>query len=385
MNTNLKRVGWILFLALVTYNIWAEMDRAKEKKTGWVSLPDFKTNFELDELGTNTGKGNLVGIQPYLTPRNYSTQFNFFVTLSFYFDQLRRLNLLNDKTVIVLPEYIGTWLVAAREKSSVYADSSMQDACRTLVTSNLYKFSGHYVLAPAGVRKSTYAIFRMKAATMASMYQATFGELAKKYHVTIVAGSIVLPEPVVKKGKLEIGSGQLYNCSAVFAPDGSIFPDLVRKIYPVNKEKEFTRGGNPAELPVFTTAAGRLAVLICADSWYPDLYGNLAGKADLVVVPSLAGTEKEWQQHWKGYDGGPTPADVDKSRINQISEGDAWLQYSMSARAVKAGIHNGLNVFFTGDCWDLKPEGRAIVLQNDSVTVFPPATRKGRIINSWIQ
>ena len=80
------RIGIFLAVVLVVYNIWAMMNRAKEKGTGWSKLPEFKTRFDYIEDGIDSGKGNVIGIQPYLTALNYSTAFNFEISLRFYFE-----------------------------------------------------------------------------------------------------------------------------------------------------------------------------------------------------------------------------------------------------------------------------------------------------------
>ena len=54
----------------------------------------------------------------------------------------------------------------------------------------------------------------------AADYQSLFGGLAETYGVTIVAGSIVLPEPRVEEGVLLVGDGPLYNVSLVFDRTG---------------------------------------------------------------------------------------------------------------------------------------------------------------------
>ncbi len=110
------RIGIIIAVVFTSYFIWSYTGRAKEKETGWSKMPELKPRFEYVEAGVDSGKGNIIGIQPYLTAVNYSTAFNFETSLRFYFDQLKRENKLTDKSIVVLPEYIGTWLVAANEK-----------------------------------------------------------------------------------------------------------------------------------------------------------------------------------------------------------------------------------------------------------------------------
>lgn len=381
----LLRTTIFFVVVLVVYNIWALMGRAKEQKTGWSRFPEFKTRFELIEAGIDSGKGNMIGIQPYLTALSYSTAFNFEISLRFYFEQLKRENKLTEKSVVVLPEYTGTWLVAANEKEKIYQQATTSNAMTTMITSNLFTFFSSYLQSPAK-DKTKYAIFHMKAKQMAKQYQQVFSSLAKEYNCTIVAGSIALPDASINhEGKIEIKKGgEIFNTSVVFGNDGKIIAPLVKKIFPVDSESDFTKAGSKEQQPIFQTKAGKMAVLICADSWYPEAYATIAGKVDFLVVPSLgAGTDSTWLAPWKGYNGFKAPADVDTADYKKITEADAWKKYSMGKRAVQSDIHEGLNVFFTGTMWDMKQEGRVLILNNDSLTVLPAAKGKGRIVCLW--
>ena len=73
------------------------------------------------------------------------------------------------------------------------------------------------------------------------------------------------------------------------------------------------------------------------------------------------------------------------SDYKKITEGEAWQKYSMGPRSVNAGIAYGMNVFFTGDMWGKKAEGRVIVLDKNDLSVLPPTTTTGRIVNQWLQ
>lgn len=60
---------------------------------------------------------------------------------------------------------------------------------------NLFKFGVAYFTAPSGTKaKDKYAAFAMKAKPIAQTYDEIFIELAREFKVTIVVGSIVLPE-----------------------------------------------------------------------------------------------------------------------------------------------------------------------------------------------
>ncbi len=375
--------GTLILAVLVIYNIWAEMGRAKEEVS--IVTPVSKNDFNYTEFGADSGKGNVIGMQPLLTPVNYSTAANFKNALYIYFDQLKKQNKLTTKSVVVLPEYIGTWLVAANEKENIYQQPTMDAAMTNLVTSNLFKFIAHYYQAPAKDKRK-YALFSMKGKQMAAIYEQVFSQLAKEFNCVIVAGSIALPDAFINsEGKLEINSkGKIYNTSVVFGADGKIVPPLVKKIFPVDDEQVFSGCGKEDQTPIFSTGAGKMALLICADSWFPAAYTTVAGKVDFIVIPSLGGADSIWNAQWNGYNGFKAPADVDTSQYHKITEGDAWIKYSMGKRAPQSKIHYGMNVFFTGTLWDLKPEGRVLVLNNDSLTVLAPSINEGRIVNLYL-
>ena len=67
-----------------------------------------------------------------------------------------------------------------------------------------------------GEHRFSEAQLRMKASRMADDYQRVFGGLARQFGVTLVAGSIVLPEPSLREGRLVAGDGPLYNVAVTF-------------------------------------------------------------------------------------------------------------------------------------------------------------------------
>jgi hypothetical protein len=226
----------------------------------------------------------------------------------------------------------------------------------------------------------------MKAPSMAKIYDEVFSSLAKEYAVTMVAGSIVLPEPQILRGKLIAGTGPLYNISAVYAPDGSIHPELVLKAFPTAGELPFTTPAPVQALPAFETPAGRLGVLICADSWFPQAYATLKSRGvNFVAVPSFgAGKPDTWYEPWAGYDGWPCPPDVNPNNIGHITEEEAWLKYAMAGRIGESGAQQGVNVFLRGDLWKAMLDGgRATVIKDGKVTVQQGVTGAS-LFNLWL-
>jgi hypothetical protein len=236
----------------------------------------------------------------------------------------------------------------------------------------------------------------MKAEKMLDIYQTTFSGLAKEFNVIIVAGSIVLPNPSVKKGKIEIDkNGNLYNVSAVFDKNGNVLSPLTQKIFPIEEEKSFTSSANKNEIPVYKTIVGNLAVLICADAWYPENYDFLKDKnISVLAVPSFVSGNEVWNKKWQGYNGAPTPDDIVKTDINQITEHDAWLKYAMVGRTIKTEIKTGVNVFLRGDLWNLGSDGNTLAATTKYIKPLNiPAAfeaqnnngKTGSIVNIWLE
>lgn len=372
----------VVVFAVAAYTWWSNSGRV-------TSVADIYPRYVLSEVesyGTNTGKGNLLALSPYVHTYDFSSESAFYNMLEYYLSFAQRKKLLNDSTILVLPEYLGTWLVAANEKAFVYTDTSITDAMQHIVYSNIGSFGKAYIQAK-GADKTKDAVFRMKAAKMCSIYQTTFSKLAKEFKITIVAGSIVLPDPKVKEGNILLNpKGKLYNITAVFDKTGKVMSPLTKKVAPIEEELPFTACATPDDLPVYQTVAGKLGVLICADAWYPQHYAALQKNgATLLAVPSFASGNDVWDTLWKGYDGGTIPADVDKNDIGKITEQDAWLKYAMTGRAGTTAVKNGVNVFLRGDLWNLGSDGRTLIWNNGAPVIAKPAEEKtGSLINVWL-
>ncbi len=84
-------------------------------------------------------------------------------------------------------------------------------------------------------------------------------------------------------GFAELEGGQLFNSAAVLGPEGLV--GVYRKSHLFYNEKSFFRPGQ--EFPVFDLPFGRLGVLICYDTWFPEAARllTLAG-AEIICVPT---------------------------------------------------------------------------------------------------
>ena len=348
-----------------------------------MNVSHIDTSVQLMESGVNHGRGNLLGIQPWMTPSDYVSKYVLFADLSRYLEVAVRQGWLNPRTIAVFPEYLGTWLVVADAGRAVGRVRYLNRAMLPLALRHPIPFAGALLTARERDRVAA-TLFRLRAHAMASAYQAVFSRLARSFGVTVVAGSTVLPDPRVDNGDIVTGGGPLYSISAVFAPDGSAHPHLVRKLYPTSAELPFLTPGDKSELPVFDTPAGRLGVLICADSWYPEPYRQLSAQGvELMAVPSYIAKTGCWTEPWEGYDGAMMPPDVDPEDVGRLTEAEAWRVYALAGRLSSSKARAGINVFLAGELWELGAEGASLVITAGAAPVeAKPASPA--LLNLWL-
>ena len=375
----LRRLAVLGLLLVLAHAVWSRTGRSVPE-----GPPD--PGLEVSLAGRDQGAGNLLAVQPFMVPADYSSPERFRTKLDAYLAAASSRGLLNEKTVAVFPEYLGTWLAAVGEKASVYRSGSVRSALRIVAFTHPLDYT-RALLTSRERDRAKAALFRMKAPTMAAAYQDAFARLAARWRITIVAGSIVLPSPRVEAGRLVTDDGSLQNVSAVFRPDGGIEEALVRKAYPIEEEKGFVAACPPSGLPVFVTPAGRVGVLICADSWHPESYRALrAKKVELLVVPSYLADDDCWNRPWRGYDGAPAPSDVDAADVGRITEGQAWSRYALLGRFASSGARAGVNVFLRGALWDLGDDGRSVLVSGEGEGKATEGSRRDgpAILNQWV-
>ncbi|EMJ54780.1 hydrolase, carbon-nitrogen family [Leptospira interrogans serovar Valbuzzi str. Duyster] len=368
---------YFLFLILILYGIWSYTDRSS-----WEQTPDSRLK-RIESFGKNLKKGNLLGIQPWMYPIDYSNEINFSKKIQSYLEEASKKGYINPKTIVVFPEYLGTWLVVAGEKTSVVKSDKLEDSMRTLILSNPVSFIFNFFKAQ-GKDKIRDALFRMKAEKMLSIYSNTFSGMAKKWGVTIVAGSILFPEPYILEGKIQIRNGALKNVSYVFLPDGRVAENSPEKIYPIEDEKSFVAASTLKNLKIIQSPMGKIGVLVCADSWYPEVYEIFKKQnVNFVVVPSYVAPDGAMSEVWKGYNGSKNPTDIRLKDVHRISEGEAWLKYALAGRILKSGATHGMNVFLRGSLWDLGSDGEIILVHRSMVRTFPKIYGAS-IVNLWL-
>jgi len=377
----IAQFGTIEPTALYSFGWYALLSPTRTARRG-EDMNDLRPE-DILEHGFDAHRGNLLGMQPLVRAADYASEDTLTARLSQYTEIAAQKGWLNPRTVVVWPEYVGTWLAAAGEWPAVYHARRLNRAMLLLAAHHLLPFA-RQVTAAREKDRIAASLFRLKAPDMARRYQAVFGGLARQYSVTMVAGSILLPSPEVENGQVMAGVGPLHSVSAVFGPDGLAAANLVRKVIPTTDELPFVAPAPVAQLPVFDTPAGRLGVLICADSWYPAPYQQLKTQGvELIAVPSSITTPGLWDRPWRGYNGASMPADVDPGDVGHLTEGQAWRKYALAARIGSSGATHGMNVFLHSTLWDISGDcGQALAVSDGSVTQSSGAG--AAILNLWL-
>ena len=365
-----------LLAAITAYAMWTA-----DRPVGHY-LSDLRIKLAVDQ-GIRADRGNLLGIQPELFPTDYQSPQRLHRKLAAYLQHARDQGLLNDKTIVILPEHVGTWLMLSGEKDELYQATSLEEAMNWLAVSNPLKFA-RALISATGESRLDDAHLRMKAKTMARDYQALFGGLAREFGVTLVAGSIVLPEPTVSDGQLEIARGApLYNSTLVFGSDGLPIGQPQRQLSPTAIERGFIQPSLDQAVNVIDTPAGRLGVLIGSDSWYPDNYRKLnAQGARLVAVPALVVGRGTWDKPWRGYKSLSMPGEISLGS-GELSEGDAWHRLTLTRQLPDSHALTGMSVFLHGQFWDQGSDGQSFI-SSDGQTIAAGNARGARLLNIWL-
>ncbi|MGQ7957340.1 carbon-nitrogen hydrolase family protein [Pseudomonas sp. SP16.1] len=335
----------LVFLALLgglgSYAYWCEQRPAGHY------LSDLRSQVALD-LGQPGPRGNLLGIQPELFAADYRSLDRLRLKLAAYLDRARDLGLLSERTIVVLPEHIGTWLLAVGEKDELYRAAEQRQALHWLAASNPLAFL-RALLAAEGSARLDDALLRTKADAMARDYQRLFGDLARDYGVTLVAGSIVLPEPRVELGRLEVGHGPLYNVSLVFDRAGNPLGQPQRQAFPAPP----VVAAPTTALQVLDTPAGRLGVLLGADVRQAASHAALAEQqVELLAMPG--------------------------DLYGQIEDPSA-----LAERLRSAGVRAGLAVHLRGRLW--QRSGQPLGLAFDAGRPQAGASDRGaQLLNLWL-
>jgi len=204
-------------------------------------------------------KGSLIFIEPYLVSKNYGSEEVFYLTLKQYFDFAKEKGKISvDRTLVRLPRHIGTWLIFSGEDRSLFDEDTMGSYYKKILNENFASFLWIYMYNKSYAKNEfVETIYQMKAWQMAYKYQSIFSRLAREYRVSIIAGSIVLPNPKVIEGNITPTEGPLKNVNFYFHSDGRVD----ERISNWSDDLSFIYEGNP--FPIFAKQKLGEGKIIC--------------------------------------------------------------------------------------------------------------------------
>lgn len=220
----------VIALLLAGFGLVAFLEWAEQRPSTHY-LSDLRTQL-ISPQPPSVRHGNLVTIRPQLFPLDYQSAAHLRLVLAAALDAARQAGLLNAQTLVVLPDHIGTWLLATGEKPEFYRARDRLEVRNWLLLGNPV-MATRELLRNLDANRLDEALLRMKAGQMAADYQALFGGLAQEYGVTLQAGSILLPEPRLDGGRLLVGTGPLEIIGLVFGPDGQVRGEPFRQAWPM--------------------------------------------------------------------------------------------------------------------------------------------------------
>lgn len=218
-----------ILLLLVAFGLTAFLDWAGERPPTHY-LSDLRTQV-ISARPPAVRHGNLVTIRPQLFAIDYQSPRHLRLVLAAALDAAREAGLLHADTLVVLPDHIGTWLLATGEKPQLYQARDRLEVRNWLLLGNPLK-AAKVLARNLDANRLDETLLRMKAEQMARDYQALFSGLAREYGVTLQAGTILLPEPRIHDGQLQVGTGPLENLGLVFGSDGALHGEPFRQEWP---------------------------------------------------------------------------------------------------------------------------------------------------------
>ena len=198
--------------------------------------------------------------------------------------------------MVVLPEHIGTWLVAVGEKRKVFAARDLAEARIWLGLSHPLELL-RALFANQGTARFSDALLRMKARQMADDYQSLFGGLAEDlrrehsrrlHRAARPAWSTACCRSVMARCTTSAW------CSAATACRSASRSAR----YCRTARDSFTAAASDQALQVVTTPAGRLGVLIGTDNWRARLCAADRQQVELLAVPAYLPGNGHWNEVW---------------------------------------------------------------------------------------
>lgn len=283
----------------------------------------------------------LVAVQMRLDVRDYFSYGAFRSKIEGIMQQVAKGIEPDEHTLVAFPEDVGLFLVLQGLQSPLSEVTTIAGGIATatrhmLLPSLWYRVRHRLSWVPA--------LFLHRHRVMAKTYFTVFSEMASRYNVWIVAGSIVLPPYPVAHGKVlwqRPEACRVYNSSYLFAPTGDVV-GRQDKVHLIDLERESALDLAPGDIQrirAFPTPFGKVGVAICLDAFEEDVIEALQRDgAQILVQPSA----------------NPAPWSPEQ----QVD----WLRSSHARTAVEGRFAAALNPMMHGRIWDLEFFGQSSIV-----------------------
>src|SRR3989338_7102146 len=222
---------------------------------------------------------------------------------------------------------------------------------------------------------------KLELADSENKYRKFFQNLAKKYKIDIVPGSII------EKDKLGF-----YNTAYYIDSNGKI-KSRYRKINLWHPEKHYLNPGN--EVSVFNTRFGKIGLIICWDLIFPEVFRKMAKKGVNIVICPSYWTFEDASVGLK-YDKDSDAKLVDALCIGRAFENEIIMVYCNPAGNLilpkfrgKLLGHSQIAVPFMGAIKKLEHNKEEMFIQEVDTAILKDAEKAYKIRNDlknrWVQ
>ena len=350
MNRLFRYILFILFVIGAFYYAWSEGDRRVGERE-YLKLSAAIPPLVIRSIGYDHSSGNILAMQTFMNVLDYSTPERFFEKLDSYLLEAKKKGFVNENTVVVFPEHIGSSLVLLGEKTEVYAANSVSSAFSKIAVGNLIGYSKASLAHPG--KNKMEIIFKMKSEEMKNVYVDTFRRLSTFYNVTIIAGSIILPQAEINatSNEIQLKGGSVYNSSFIFLPDGKIHPRIGIKYNLSMAEQQIAVSPASGKENSFLQFKN-IGIVLSNDSLYNSIYAENGKDKEIIIAPSAI-FEKDVID-WKTEDI-YSPKEAPDSALTQP---ELWRKYSIFEKTKLSQTNRiTVQVVMLGKFFDLTLEG----------------------------
>ena len=350
----LIRIPFLFLITGITGFFYFESNYQKLKHVEYAKLQESTPDETfITSIGTDKNYANMVAIQPYMIPADYSSETRFYEKLESYIIKAKRSGFLKERTTIIFPDHIGTPLYLIDERKEVYTSKTIDDMFSNLNSTKYPNLKRTNFTTKTDLTKY---LLDEKSNLVKDTYISTFSKLALFYKVNILAGSIVLPISSLSNGELNFIEKDRKVYGFMFDNKGKITQKVERKFLYSFETDFLTPGKPPEEGLVVPGIPNKMAVLFSGDTLLPISYTRIIQVTDLWVSPvfKLSTENMDYSKiEISGEIQNPTKSNY-KESDSLLTNRELWNKFSTPGRHASTSSKSYLQVFLNGEFYDFK-------------------------------